>query len=55
MSVRLALHSSVRSALYALAFVLCTVLLIAVAVFGAICALAYRNRRADFSYFRLRE
>jgi len=51
MSVRLALHVSVRLALFVLVFVVCTVLLITVAVFGAICALAYRNCRADFSYF----
>jgi hypothetical protein len=33
------------------AIVLALVLLVIVAVFGAIVALAYRNRRAGFSYF----
>jgi hypothetical protein len=54
MSVRIALHSSVRSALYVVAFVLALVLLVVVLVFGAILALAYPNRRPGFSYFASR-
>jgi hypothetical protein len=41
----------VRSALYVLAFVLALVLLVIVLGFGAILALAYRNRRPGYSYF----
>jgi hypothetical protein len=51
MSVRSALHVSVRSALRVLTFVLALVLLVIVIVFGAIFAFAYRNRRPGFSYF----
>jgi hypothetical protein len=42
---------NVRSALYVLALVLALALLVIVAAFGAIVALAYRNRRSGFSYF----
>ena len=38
-------------AVFVLAFVLALVLLLVIVVFGAIFALAYRHRRADFSYF----
>jgi hypothetical protein len=51
MSVRSALHVSVRSALRVLTFVLALVLLVIVIVFGAIFAFAYRNHRPGFSYF----
>ncbi len=42
---------SVRSTLQLLAIALALVLLIIVVVFGAIFALAYRNRRGGFNYF----
>jgi hypothetical protein len=42
---------SVRSAMYALALVFAGALLLIVGGFGAIVALAYRNRRPGFSYF----
>jgi hypothetical protein len=51
MSVRATIHVRVRSALYVLAFVLALVLLVIVLGFGAILALAYRNRRPGYSYF----
>ena len=41
---------SVRSTLQVLAIVLALMLLASVVVFGAIFALAYRNRRGGFSY-----
>jgi hypothetical protein len=42
---------SVRSAFYVLQIVLALGLLVIVVVFGAIFALAYRNRRGGFNYF----
>jgi hypothetical protein len=50
MSVRPAIHVRMRSTLYVLAFVLTLVLLVILLVFGAIFALAHRNRRLGFSY-----
>jgi hypothetical protein len=51
MSLRSALRVWMGWAFFVLAFVLALVLLVIVLVFGAIFALAYRNRRAGFSYF----
>jgi hypothetical protein len=51
MSVRLALDSSLQATLYVLAIVSALVLLVVVVVFGAIFALAHRNRGLGFSYF----
>ncbi len=42
---------SVRSPLYALAFVFGLVLLILIVSLGAIFAITFRNRRPGFSYF----
>jgi hypothetical protein len=42
---------SVRSPLYALAFVFGLALLILIISLGAICAIGPRNRRPGFSYF----
>jgi hypothetical protein len=50
MSVRSALRVWTRSALYVLTFVSGIVLLVIFLVFGAIFALAQRNRRLGFSY-----
>jgi hypothetical protein len=46
---------SVRLALYVLQIVLALGLLVIIVVFGAIFALAYRNRRGGFNYFRPRD
>jgi|HubBroStandDraft_3_1064219.scaffolds.fasta_scaffold4212991_1 hypothetical protein len=51
MSVRSAMHSSLQATLYVLAILSALVLLVGVLVFGAIFALAHRNRRPGFSYF----
>jgi hypothetical protein len=51
MSLRSALRVWMGWAVFVLAFVLALVLLLVIVVFGAIFALAYRHRRADFSYF----
>jgi hypothetical protein len=52
-SVRSAIHVSVRSAVYAAAIILALVLLVIVVVLGAIIALTDRKRRPSFSYFAL--
>ena len=51
MSLGSALRVWMGWAVFVLAFILALVLLVIVLVFGAIFALAYRNRRAAFSYF----
>jgi hypothetical protein len=51
MSVRSAVHSSLQATLYVLAILSALVLLVVVVVFGAIFALAHRNRGLGFSYF----
>jgi hypothetical protein len=45
------MHSSLQATLYVLAILSALVLLVGVLVFGAIFALAHRNRRPGFSYF----
>jgi hypothetical protein len=51
MSVRSVLDSSLQETLYVLAILSALALLVVVVVFGAIFALAHRNRRPSFSYF----